>query len=103
MSKDELRGTVLLITGVGWVHLFIDHLLFMFSSSFMGFFFFFFFYNKKSKLNSIKKFVSTLIDNANYKSLHPETGLEIKISEFVPWLGNSCYYSSKMNRAGIKK
>lgn len=75
MSKDELRGTVLLITGVGWVHLFIDHLLFMFSSSFM----FFFFYNKKSKLNSIKKFVSTLIENANYKSLHPETGLEMKI------------------------
>lgn len=74
MSKDELRGTVLL-TGVGWVHLFIDHLLFMFSSSFMVFFF----YNKKSKLNSIKKFVSTLIDNANYKSLHPETGLEMKI------------------------
>lgn len=74
MSKDELRDTVLLITGVGWVHLFIDHLLFMFSSSFMGFF-----YNKKSKLNSIKKFVSTLIDNANYKSLHPETGLEMKI------------------------
>lgn len=74
MSKDELRGTVLLITGVGWVHLFIDHLLFMFSSSFMVFF-----YNKKSKLNSIKKFVSTLIDNANYKSLHPETGLEMKI------------------------
>lgn len=74
MSKDELRGTVLLITGVGWVHLFIDHLLFMFSSSFMVFF-----YNKKSKLNSIKKFVSTLIENDNYKSLHPETGLEMKI------------------------